>query len=142
MKSFVLVFLLTLFAWTPASAQYTAYVPRTTDEVALVSLEDDWCDATIKRDRTRLERVLADDLIYLTDTGSRNKKQTIEDYLTSTAILSLRLTEVVIRVYGATAVVTSHVHVRYKRGGKSFKDTHASTDVFVKRDGRWRLAST
>jgi ketosteroid isomerase-like protein len=125
-----------------AQAQYTDYVPHTDDEIALVRAEDQWCDAAIKRDKTRLEEVFADDLIYLTAKGSMNKAQTITDYLTGTQILSLRLTEVLIRVFGDSAVVTSHVHVRYKNGGKTVRETHASTDVFIKRDGVWRLVST
>ena len=126
----------------PAHTRYTDYTPRTNDEIALVNAEDQWCDATIKRDKASLEDVFADDLIYLTAKGSMNKAQTIVDYLTETQILTLRLTEVLIRVYGDAAVVTSHVHVRYKSEGKVVEDIHPSTDVFVKRQGRWRLVST
>ena len=141
MRSVIFGCLLCLAA-VGSHAQYTDYTPGTNDEIALVNAEDQWCDAAIKRDKARLEEVFADDLIYLTAKGSMNKSQTIADYLTGTQILALRLTEVLIRIYGDSAVVTSHVHVRYKSDGKVIKEIHPSTDVFVKRQGRWRLVST
>jgi ketosteroid isomerase-like protein len=141
-RNIAIVFLLSILTAIPANAQYTEYKPRTKDEIALVKLEDAWCDAAIRRDRGKLEAVFADDLIWLTDSASMNREQAINHYLTETQIYSLRQTEVVIRIYGDAAVVTSHVHVKYKKDGKDLEDTHGSTDVFVKRHGRWWLVST
>lgn len=100
MRFAMYVFSLSVIAVGTASAQYTQYTPHTNDEIALVKAQDEWCDAAIKRDKTRLEAVFANDLIYLTAEGSMNKNQTIDDYLTATQTLSVRLTEAVIRVYG------------------------------------------
>lgn len=142
MRRILLISILGALVATPGSAQYTAYTPRTPDETALVKLEDLWCDAAIKRDSAGLDSVFADDIIWLTDTTSLSKPQILDLYLRQDTLNALRLSEVVIRIFGSTAVVTSHVHVTYTEGGKDGADTHASTDVFVKRKGRWWLVST
>lgn len=142
MRNIGILILLGFLTAIPARAQYTEYTPHTRDEISLVKLENDWCDAAIKRKRAKLEAVFADDLIWLTDSGSMNKEQAINHYLTETEIHSIRQTEVAIRIYGNVAVVTSHVHVKYKKEGKELENTHGSTDVFVKRRGRWKLVST
>lgn len=142
MRAAILLCLVSLAAAAQTSMSYLDYAPRTNDETEIVRAENEWCDAAIHRDKSRLADVFADDLIYMTTKGSRNKAQAIDDYLTHIQVIKLRLTEVSIRAYGDSAVVTGHVHVRYKSNGKVVAEINPSTDVFVKRDGHWRLVST
>ena len=112
------------------------------DERALVALENEWCDAAIKRDARRLDRVFADDARWITDTGYWTKAEIIDHYVHATATFAFDVTGVRILVFGSGAVVTSHVHVTKTENGKTTTSDHTSTDVFVKRAGRWLCIST
>jgi ketosteroid isomerase-like protein len=47
-----------------------------------------------------------------------------------------------VRVYGDSAVVTGLTRTKGKFMGQEFSTQERATDVFVKRDGRWRCVLT
>ena len=56
---------------------------------------------------------------------------------------SLELSELTVRIEGNTGVVTGINHVKGKdEKGVAFDRQARFTDVFIKRDGRWRVLAT
>ena len=54
---------------------------------------------------------------------------------------SIDVTEMVVRLYGNTAVVTARAEVRGRDLGEEFNGPYRYTRVWVKRNGRWQTVS-
>jgi ketosteroid isomerase-like protein len=109
-------------------------------EQQLKQMEDDWQKATRTKDATLLKRIIAEDWIATNELGKILNR---EEYLSQTAanpdvIQSNENTDMQVRVYGNTAVVTGGLTERGTRSGTAYTDTYRWTDVFVRRGGRWQ----
>jgi len=109
-------------------------------EQQLKQMEDDWQKATRTKDTTALKRIIAEDWIATNEMGKILNR---EEYLSQTAanpdvIQSNENTDMQVRVFDNTAVVTGGLTERGTRSGTAYTDTYRWTDVFVKRGGRWQ----
>ena len=98
-----------------------------------------WTQAVVKRDTAALERLLADDLIFVHSNGRtiQNKAQ----YLAATeksTYEALPLSDVEVRVYGKTAVLSAHIDTK-NFGREPFRVR--TLQVFVEKNGVWQLAA-
>jgi len=55
--------------------------------------------------------------------------------------LSIEVTDMVVRLYGSTAVVTARADVRGKELGEEFSGPYRFTRVWVRRNGHWQTVS-
>ena len=108
----------------------------------LITLENAWNDAVVKKDRAALERIMADDYSYTESNGSvLNKTQEIAETMSDDAKWnSAKLDDVNVRVFGDVAIVTGRVTLEgaqkgYVSGPRRF------TDVFVKRAAGWQVVA-
>ena len=102
----------------------------------IIKLEDERDQALMHNDADWFERVFADDIAYMGGTVSkakivgeiRSKERTWQ---------AVRHDHYNVRVYGTTAVVTylSHSTMVYK--GAVSNNVGITTDVYVKKDGKW-----
>lgn len=115
------------------------YQPKSADEVEIVRIENELCDAAINRDASRLSEIFADDLIWTENDQFTDKAGVMRRYMVNVQEITLELLDVKIKIEGDIAVVISHVHVVKKVGGKLIEDTHTDDDVFRKRGGKWQL---
>jgi len=115
------------------------FEPKSHDEAEIVRIENEFCDAAIKRDASRLSEIFADDLIWTENDQFTDKAGVMHRYMIDVQELVLELRDVKIRIQGDIAVVISHVHVVKKVGGKTIENTHTDDDVFRKRGGKWQL---
>ncbi len=108
----------------------------------LHDLSERWFQAWLEKDAATVERLAADDYIYVAPDGSSLDRQAILAIIRSP---SYRLdhgtrTEVVVRVVGPDAVVVRH---RYQGAGSfegtPFTDDHRCVMVWEKQAGEWRL---
>ncbi len=109
-------------------------------EQQLKQTEDDWQKATRNKDATLLKRIIAEDWVATDDKGKALNREQYISQTTSNAdvIQSNENTDMQVRVYGNTAVVTGGLTEKGTRNGAAFTDTYKWTDVFVKRGGRWQ----
>ena len=114
-----------------------------TDANVLLYLENDWNDASKKKDVAWFERNYAADA---SDVLSRNgtlqtKSEAIASMKTDKTVLeSLELSEMSPRVDGNAAIVTGVIRVRGRdEQSKAFDRRVRFTDTFIKRDGRWQV---
>ena len=130
------VFLL-LAAKTAVAECVFDYSPQSPDEVAIVALEKEWCEAAIQRNAKRLADLFAEDVSWITDVGYRNRDQVLHRYLEEVQEHVMQQRDIRIRVLGDIALVQSHIHVKKTVDGKLVEDDHTDLDVLAKRGGRW-----
>jgi uncharacterized protein (TIGR02246 family) len=108
----------------------------------VLRLEREMMDAIRARDAKALEPILFDDFVYRSPEGEVGRA----DFLKNIAaipgrILSVEGKDLRVRLFGETAVLTGvQLSVVRTDDGKELESLVAFTDVFVRRDRRWRLA--
>lgn len=132
MKPLILGF--TLLAATAALADDAESVRRLDKEISV---------ATWTADAVWFEENLADDYVLITPTGMvRTKRDVIRELATPGMKMEpFEPTDVQVRMYGDTAVVTGRMRQRFVLGGIRYANDLRYTDVYVKRKGRWVLVS-
>ena len=108
----------------------------------LHGLSERWFQAWLEKDAATVERLTAEDYLYIAPSGLVLDRQAILAIVRSP---SYRLdhftrTEVVVRAVGPEAAVVRH---RYRGAGSfegtSFTDDHRCVTVWEKRAGEWRI---
>jgi len=112
----------------------------------LVKLEREWGDAIVHRDAATLARILADDYVLTTPFGQVVTKGQVVESLRiprddSFEIKGIEQDDLLARSYGDTAIVYSRFTLKGQAKGKNVATPFRHTDVFVKRDGRWRCVT-
>jgi ketosteroid isomerase-like protein len=107
------------------------------------ALELDWRQAQLTNDITVVDRLLADDYLGISANGTLETKA---DELTrrragSIHITQLDLSDIKVRIYGDTAVVTSKAEVVGKNGDRDISGHFRYTRVYSNRMGQWRIVS-
>lgn len=97
-------------------------------------------DADLKDDAAELDRTLAEDYVIIRDNGVvRSRAETLEGIKNgSTKFETFELSDVRVRLYGSTAVVTFHGSITGSRAGKDMSGQFREVRVFVNRAGTWR----
>jgi uncharacterized protein (TIGR02246 family) len=113
----------------------------------VMALGEDWATAELRGDTAFLAEILADDFVGV---GPRGFMLTKEQWLSRHDTGSLRyeafgLDEVEVRLFGDAAITVCRQSARGVYEGENGRfeldDQFRATLVFVKQDGRWRLAS-
>ena len=111
-------------------------------EQELLALGEDWAAAMVANDADRIGSYMADDWVIVSERGISTK----EDFLAfvRSGQLTHSMFEMVgdarIREYGDTAVLSARVVNTAHFGGQQFDADEWTTDVFVRRDGKWLCA--
>jgi ketosteroid isomerase-like protein len=132
------------------SAQPAALHPRPTidaDDQAtireIVDMERQAREASLHRDAEFSQRTLAEDYVAITPLGQVTTKQ---DTLSARKSGQLRydtinVSDMVVRVYGDTAVVTARADVKGHQLGEDFSGPYRYTRVWVRRTRHWQAVS-
>jgi ketosteroid isomerase-like protein len=139
MKGPMLVIAVFLLASIQLQSQVKGYQPKSAEEAEIVRIENEWCDAAIKRDASRLADIFADDIIWTEEERFRNKAGVLHYYMVEVQERAIELGNMRMRIEGDIAVVVSQIHVVKAVAGKTTDSSHTSTDVFRKRAGKWQL---
>ncbi len=130
---------------SPTASAVAAASPDANVEQELIRLDKEWSNVYSKSDpgnQAALERILADEYIYVEHDGRiTNKEQDIAFLKTlgPTTESEAINDDFRVRVYGDTAVMT-HRSVDTRKSDKRSTTTFAM-HVFVKRDGRWQIVA-
>jgi ketosteroid isomerase-like protein len=106
-------------------------------------LEMDWRQAQLTNNVSEVDRLLADDYLGISANGTL---QTKADELAGRRTGSLRITQldlsdIKVRIYGDTAVVTSKADLVGKNGDRDISGRFRYTRVYSNRAGQWRIVS-
>ena len=102
--------------------------------------EQQWAEASMKRDTATVERILADDFVGLDPSGSFFRKA---DELASVGknegeYVAAKCNEVTVRFYGDAAVAQGSESWK-KRNGENGR--YVWTDTWVRRNGKWQIVA-
>ncbi len=109
----------------------------------IVDMERQSKEASLNRDADFSLRTLAEDYVAITPLGQVATK---EETITARRSGQLRyeamnITDMVVRVYGDTAVVTARADVKGHQLGEDFSGPYRYTRVWVRRNGHWQAVS-
>jgi ketosteroid isomerase-like protein len=110
----------------------------------LVKLENDFARAVANNDGDALDEILADDWIVVDSDGSMIDKARFLGVIKSGVLSheSMESTDLRVRLYGNTAVVTGLTTTKGKFMGQNFTSCERATDVLVKQTDRWQCVFT
>jgi ketosteroid isomerase-like protein len=113
-------------------------------EEELLKLENEFARAVASNNADALDRLLADDWIIVEPDGSIIDKPRFLEVIRSGALSheSMKSTDLKVRVYGNTAVVTGLTTSKGKFMGQDFISCERATDIFVKQADRWQCVFT
>ena len=109
----------------------------------IVDLERQTKEAILHRDADFSTRTLADDYVAITPLGQVTTKQDAISARRSGQLRyeSMNVTEMVVRLFGDTAVVTARADVKGHQLGEDFSGPYRYTRVWVRRSGHWQTVS-
>lgn len=115
-----------------------AIAQNTEDEIK--KLEMDRAAAVVKGDMAMVEKQTSDDYTLINMNGQMaTKQQMIDAFKSGKSKLSMNeLSDMKVRVYGNTAVVTGKSTVKGMIAGKDATGSVMFTRVYVKKDGHWQ----
>jgi ketosteroid isomerase-like protein len=113
-------------------------------EKELLKLENEFAGAVAGNNADALDRLLADDWIIVEPDGNIIDKARFLEVIRSGALSheSMASTDLKVRVYGNTAVVTALTMSEGKFMGQDFTSCERATDIFVKQADRWQCVFT
>ncbi len=149
-KWFVVMLFCALAALPAFSAQHVALHPRSSlDSVEqqtireIVDMERQAKEASLRRDADFSLRTLADDYVAITPLGQVTTKQETISARRSGQLRyeSMNVSDMVVRLYGDTAVVTARAEVKGHQLGEDFSGPYRYTRVWVRHNGQWQTVS-
>jgi hypothetical protein len=130
-------------AGSPTAAQTAASGSL---EAELVSLTNEWTSATLAKERSRLDTLMAPDFTLHGWDGSWHVERArwLENLFQSIDIAEYHHSDIVPHIYGDVAAITSKYYWRGTRGGdekKPFEEHGYVVDVWRRANGRWQVVS-
>lgn len=120
--------------------------PLTKDQQALLQRSNDLYAALSRLDRTAAGAVMTDDFLEIGTDGSMNSKADdladMQRMAANGATLTLTFEQPRVRIHGDAGIVTGFVTFDFKNKTFAGKDSMAVTDVWVREQGTWRIASS
>ncbi len=109
----------------------------------IIEMEHQAREASLRRDVDFSQRTLADDYVAITPLGQVTTKQDTVSARKSGQLKydNINVTDMVVRVYGDTAVVTARADVKGHQLGEDFSGPYRYTRVWVRRTGHWLAVS-
>jgi len=109
----------------------------------IIDMEHQAREASLRRDVEFSQRNLAEDYVAITPLGQVTTKQDTVSARKSGQLKYdlINVTDMVVRVYGDTAVVTARADVKGHQLGEDFSGPYRYTRVWVRRTGHWLAVS-
>jgi ketosteroid isomerase-like protein len=143
--AFRLAALLALSCWfaAPARAGFPHHDGGRGAHKEIEKLELEWRDALLTNNISTIDNLLADDYLGISANGTLETKADVLAMRRSgrVTITELELSDVKIRIYGDTAVVTSRVDLAGKSGDRDIGGHFRYTRVYNYRGGEWKIVS-
>ena len=112
------------------------------DERQVGQLEQELIEAFRRNDTRALDRIMADDFVFTDPRGASITKEIWLEDLASGAFAfeSVEIEDIRVRLAGDAALVTGLVTLEARSRAGSYNGRFGVVDVYMKREGRWRLA--
>lgn len=130
--------------WSSASERTQNKNPREEQMIReVLELERHAKEASIHNDTKFTEQALADNYIAIGPLGTVVTKSDMVDVRRRSKLHYefIDVSEIVVRIYGETAVVTAKAEVKGSDFGEDFSGPYRYTRVWVKQNGAWRAVA-
>ena len=109
----------------------------------ILNLEKERNRAITSGDAAALERMTSDDYTFITLRGElRTKAEIVQGFKSGSFHYDSRqISDLGVRVYGDTAVVTGRAIQNGKENGRDYSGDYRFTRVYIKKDGRWQTVA-
>ena len=109
----------------------------------IIEMERQAKEASLHRDADFSRQTLAEDYVAITPLGQVTTKQDSVSARKSGQLRydTINVSDMVVRVYGDTAVVTARADVRGRQLGEDFSGPYRYTRVWIRRNGHWQMVS-
>ena len=114
-------------------------------EQELVRITREMIDTSLRGDKSDFERYTADTYLETDFNGAvTTRSRILDNFLTPPASMkpTLEIQDVQVHVYGDTAVMSSRGNYRAEANGQKLAYVFRTTDVWLRRDGRWQLVAS
>jgi len=111
----------------------------------LKQLDSQLDDAQIHGDKTVFERLLADEMVSVSDEGDVTGKNDVIKGVRPWPVsvkATLVAEDVQVHLFGDTAVVSGLKTMKWERNNLPHSDQYRETNTYVRRDGRWQLIAS
>jgi ketosteroid isomerase-like protein len=129
----------------PAGAAASDATPRATREEieqSLFALERKWMESLKLRDANALSQIISDDFTFaspqLAGAGVDRAKY-FDHALHDLKLAAYEFSELKVRLYGRTAIISGRLKQNATVAGADWSGLYLITDVWVNRDGTWRV---
>ena len=114
-------------------------VAAVSSEQQIRALEDERNRAILNGDAATLERMTSDDYTFITLRGElRTKLEIVKGFQSGSFKYDSRtISDLNVRVYGDTAIVTGRATQKGSESGKDYSGDYRFTRVYVKQQGQW-----
>ena len=126
-------------AWAQSSQAVGASPAASKPEDEIKKLEEARNQAILHSDAAALDRMTSDDYTFITLRGEMRTKSVILKGFASGSFQyeSREISDLKVRIYGDTAVVTGRSVQKGVENGKDYSGDYWFTRVYVKQKGRW-----
>jgi len=109
----------------------------------VVDMERQAKEASLRRDPEFPQKALAEDYVAISPLGMVTTKQEAISARKSGQLRyeTIDVSDMVVRLYGDTAIVTARADVKGHQLGEDFSGPYRYTRVWVRRSGRWQAVS-
>ncbi|HEX8282408.1 MAG TPA: nuclear transport factor 2 family protein [Pyrinomonadaceae bacterium] len=117
---------------------------REATEKALLALERKWMGALQQRDASALSQLVSDDFTLVSPrlvVAAGDRERYFQHAMRELSLASYELEGVTVRLYGRAAVVSGRLRQSATVAGEDWGGAYLFTDVWVSRDGAWRVVS-
>jgi hypothetical protein len=114
-----------------------------TAEQELIRLKQEWGQAYVRHDRNVLERIIAQEYTIVDEDGkTATRQEVISSFLSGSRYTSVEYEASMVRIYDNVAILSGGGITRGQGKSGPFHRQYFSTNLFVKRDGRWQAVAT
>ena len=109
----------------------------------LTRLSNDWDTAIVARDEAAIAGNMAEDFRQIDGYGNlETKKSFVAGIIDPRLVIDpYTVEDFEIRLYGDTALLSGRTHMTGKYDGKPFESNYRYIDIYVRRDGAWKIVS-
>jgi hypothetical protein len=104
------------------------------DKEDLIALDKQWAETVMKGDNTAAEKILADQIISVTEKGVGGRKEEIASYQAAPAGTRYEATDYKVIFLDPNTAVMTH--------GTKGPDAHYSMHVWSRKGGKWQVVAT
>lgn len=120
-----------------------ADAPNSADVAQLTRQSNAWDEAIVRKDRAAIEANMAEDFRQIDGDADLETKASFVEGLMSPQLKidPYTVEDFEIRLYGDVALLSGRTRMNGAYNGKPFKSHYRYIDIYVRKNGSWRVAS-